>query len=174
LIGRTWPVTLHLGALTILVAFGIGVPLGIVAAMKQNTWVDYLATLLSIFGFVTPHFVWGILFIMTFALYLKWLPTGGWEGAAVLGFAGDGLCVCADCDDRPLHARQRRRGIARGPRAHGARQGSQRALDHVAPRAAQRADPDGHRLWPADPGFDHRLDLHRGDLPHSWDWAATG
>jgi peptide/nickel transport system permease protein len=80
LIGRTWPVTLHLGALTILVAFGIGVPLGIVAAIKQNTWVDYLATLLSIFGFVTPHFVWGILFIMTFALYLKWLPTGGWEG----------------------------------------------------------------------------------------------
>ena len=80
LIGRTWPVTLHLGLLTIVVAFGIGIPLGIVAAMKQNTWIDYLATLLSIFGFVTPHFVWGILFILTFALYLKWLPTGGWEG----------------------------------------------------------------------------------------------
>lgn len=80
LIGRTWPVTLHLGLLTLLVAFGIGIPLGIVAAMKQNTWIDYLATLLSIFGFVTPHFVWGILFILAFALYLKWLPTGGWEG----------------------------------------------------------------------------------------------
>lgn len=80
LIGRTWPVTLHLGVMTILVAFGVGVPLGIISAIKQNTWVDYLATLLSIFGFVTPHFVWGILFILTFALYLKWLPTGGWEG----------------------------------------------------------------------------------------------
>ena len=36
--------------------------------------------MLSIFGFVTPHFVWGILFIMVFALYLKLLPTGGWDG----------------------------------------------------------------------------------------------
>jgi ABC-type dipeptide/oligopeptide/nickel transport system permease component len=80
LIGRTWPVTLQLGVLTLLVAFGVGVPLGIISAVKQNTWVDYLATLISIFGFVTPHFVWGILFILTFALYLKWLPTGGWEG----------------------------------------------------------------------------------------------
>ena len=35
---------------------------------------------MSIFGFVTPHFVWGIFFILVFALYLKWLPTGGWEG----------------------------------------------------------------------------------------------
>jgi ABC-type dipeptide/oligopeptide/nickel transport system permease component len=61
-------------------AFGIGVPLGIISAVKQNTWIDHLATLMSIFGFVTPHFVWGILFILVFALYLKWLPTGGWEG----------------------------------------------------------------------------------------------
>lgn len=80
LVGRTWPVTFHLGAMTLLLAFGVGIPLGIVSAIKQNTWVDYLATLLSIFGFVTPHFVWGILFILVFALYLQWLPTGGWDG----------------------------------------------------------------------------------------------
>ncbi|MCB0160784.1 MAG: ABC transporter permease, partial [Caldilineaceae bacterium] len=80
LIGRTWPVTFHLGIMTLIVAFGVGIPLGIVAALRQNTWVDYLATLMSIFGFVTPHFVWGILFILVFALYLQWLPTGGWDG----------------------------------------------------------------------------------------------
>lgn len=80
LVGRTWPVTFHLGAMTLLLAFGVGIPLGIVSAIKQNTWVDYIATLLSIFGFVTPHFVWGILFILVFALYLQWLPTGGWDG----------------------------------------------------------------------------------------------
>lgn len=79
LIRRTWPVTLHLGAMTLLVAFGIGIPLGIVAALRQNTWVDYLATLLSVFGFVTPHFVWGIFFILTFSLALGWFPTGGWD-----------------------------------------------------------------------------------------------
>lgn len=80
LVGRTWPVTFHLGAMTLLLAFGVGIPLGIVSAIRQNTWVDYIATLLSIFGFVTPHFVWGILFILIFALYLQWLPTGGWDG----------------------------------------------------------------------------------------------
>ncbi len=80
IVRRTWPTTLHLGIMALLLAFGIGVPLGIIAALKQNTWIDYLATLLSVLGFVTPHFVWGILFILVFALALKWLPTGGWEG----------------------------------------------------------------------------------------------
>jgi ABC-type dipeptide/oligopeptide/nickel transport system permease component len=79
LIARTWPVTIHLGLMALLLAFSVGVPLGIVAALKQNTWVDYLATLFSIFGFVTPHFVWGIFFILLFALTLNWVPTGGWE-----------------------------------------------------------------------------------------------
>jgi len=64
-------------ALTI--AFGIGVPLGIVAAYKQNSAVDYAATLLSVLGFATPHFVWGILFILIFSLRLKLVPTGGWD-----------------------------------------------------------------------------------------------
>jgi peptide/nickel transport system permease protein len=80
LIGRTWPTTLHLGLMALTIAFGIGVPLGLVAALRQNTWIDYVATLLSIVGFVTPHFVWGILFILIFSLALNLLPTGGWEG----------------------------------------------------------------------------------------------
>ena len=79
LISRTWPTTMHLGLMALILAFGIGMPLGLIAALKQNTWIDYLATLLSIVGFVTPHFVWGILFILTFSLALKWFPTGGWD-----------------------------------------------------------------------------------------------
>ncbi len=79
LISRTWPVTIHLGGMALAIAFVVGIPLGVIAALKQNTWIDYLATLLSIVGFVTPHFVWGIFFILIFSLALKWLPTGGWE-----------------------------------------------------------------------------------------------
>ncbi len=79
LISRTWPTTIQLGVMALLVAFSIGIPLGIIAALHQNTWVDYVATLLSILGFVTPHFVLGILFILIFALALKWVPTGGWD-----------------------------------------------------------------------------------------------
>ena len=79
LIARTWPVTIHLGLMALTLAFAVGVPLGIWAALNQNTWIDYLATLFSIVGFVTPHFVWGIFFILVFALTLKWVPTGGWD-----------------------------------------------------------------------------------------------
>ena len=79
LIRDTWPTTLHLGLMTIIVAFGIGLPLGIIAALKQNTWIDYLTTLLSVLGYVTPHFVWAILFILVFSLTFKWFPTGGWD-----------------------------------------------------------------------------------------------
>ncbi|MFN2269439.1 MAG: ABC transporter permease [Anaerolineae bacterium] len=79
IIKRTWPTTMHLGAMALTIAFGIGVPLGIVAAYKQNSAVDYAATLLSVLGFATPHFVWGILFILIFSLRLKLVPTGGWD-----------------------------------------------------------------------------------------------
>jgi len=48
LIRDTWPTTLHLGLMTIIVAFGLGLPLGIIAALRQNTWIDYLTTLLSV------------------------------------------------------------------------------------------------------------------------------
>lgn len=79
LIARTWPVTIHLGLMALAVAFGVGIPLGIIAAYKQNSWLDYIATLSSIFGISVPHFVWGILFIQLFAVTLGWVPTGGWD-----------------------------------------------------------------------------------------------
>lgn len=79
LIGRTWPVTAHLGVMTIALAFVVGLPLGIIAAVRQNSWVDYLATVFSLFGFITPHFVIAIGFILLFTNVLGWLPTGGWD-----------------------------------------------------------------------------------------------
>ena len=79
LIGRTWPVTMQLGLMSLTLAFMVGLPLGIIAALKQNSIIDYVATLVSIFGVVTPHFVWAIFFILLFSLTFKWFPTGGWE-----------------------------------------------------------------------------------------------
>ncbi len=79
LIGRTWPVTAHLGVMTISLAFLVGLPLGIIAAVRQNSWVDYLATVFSLFGFITPHFVIAIGLILLFTNVLGWLPTGGWD-----------------------------------------------------------------------------------------------
>ncbi len=79
LIARTWPVTAHLGLMTIVLAFAVGLPLGIIAAVRQNRWVDYLATVFSLFGFITPHFVIAIGLILLFTNVLGWLPTGGWD-----------------------------------------------------------------------------------------------
>jgi peptide/nickel transport system permease protein len=80
LIGRVWTVSLHLGALTLAVAVPVGLLLGMVAAWRQNSWVDSLVTLLATTGIVLPHFVLGILLILLFSNTLHRLPTGGWEG----------------------------------------------------------------------------------------------
>lgn len=78
LIGRAWPVTIKIGVPTILVAFTLGSLLGYIAAMRQNSWVDYLVTTVATLGLTIPSFViatWLILFLST---RLGWLPTGGW------------------------------------------------------------------------------------------------
>lgn len=78
LISRVWPPTLALGAITLLIAFGFGITLGVVAATHQNSPIDYLVTAISTFGFAMPNFVIGIWLIMILSVSLHWLPTGGW------------------------------------------------------------------------------------------------
>ncbi len=72
------PISAQLGFWALVVALGIGIPLGVLAALKQNTWIDYLSMGISIFGVSVPSVVLGPLFIMIFALGLKWLPVAGW------------------------------------------------------------------------------------------------
>ena len=80
IIGDTLPVSVQLGVVSLLLALVLGLPLGIIAAVKQNTWIDYVASLVSVTGIATPPFVRVSLLIVLFALTLKWLPTGGWNG----------------------------------------------------------------------------------------------
>lgn len=78
LIARVWPATLQLAAVTILLSYSLGLTLGIIAALHQNSWVDYLVTALATLGFAVPSFVIAIWLIIIFSLTLHWLPTGGW------------------------------------------------------------------------------------------------
>lgn len=78
LIKQTWPVTLRIGALTLLIAYPLGIALGLVAALKRNTWVDYFITFGSTLGMVLPNFVVAIWLILVFSVSLDWLPSGGW------------------------------------------------------------------------------------------------
>ena len=81
LIGRTWPISIQLGVLAILVAFSTGLTAGIVAAVKQNSWVDHLVTFVSTLGITVPSFVIAIWLLLLFSVQLRWLPTGGWPGS---------------------------------------------------------------------------------------------
>jgi len=80
IVGATLPVSLQLGAASMLFALVVGIPLGVLAAMRQNTWVDFVASLVTVSGISTPPFVRVTLLIVVFSLALPWLPTGGWEG----------------------------------------------------------------------------------------------
>ncbi len=54
---------------------------GIIAAVKQNTWIDYVVTFVSTLGITVPSFVIAIWLLLVFAVQLRWLPTGGWPGS---------------------------------------------------------------------------------------------
>jgi peptide/nickel transport system permease protein len=77
LIGRAWPVTFRIGALTVAIAYVFGLGLGIVAAIKQNTWIDAALTFVATLGITLPNFVVGYLLVELFSVQLHWLPTGG-------------------------------------------------------------------------------------------------
>ena len=72
--------TLHLGVMAFLVGIGLGVPLGVIAALGHNRWPDYLATSISVLGIATPTFVLAILLVVVFSVGLKVLPAFGWGG----------------------------------------------------------------------------------------------
>jgi oligopeptide transport system permease protein len=80
LIAQGFPVTLTYGALAFLMAVVFGVALGVLAAIRHNTWADYLATGSAIGASVLPNFVLAPILVLVFTLWLGWLPGGGWSG----------------------------------------------------------------------------------------------
>ena len=72
------PVSAQLGVMALLVAMVIGIPMGILAALKQNTFFDYLGMAVAIFGVSVPVIVLGPILVWIFGVALKWLPPTGW------------------------------------------------------------------------------------------------
>ena len=79
-IAQGFPVTLTYGFWSFVVAVTVGVSLGVAAAIKQNSWIDYFAVGISIGAQVLPNFVMAPILLLVFTLWLGWLPGGGWSG----------------------------------------------------------------------------------------------
>jgi len=76
------PVTMTLGVSALAIALVVSIPLGIMAAIRPNSWIDRLALTVSVFGQALPSFWFGLLLMLFFGVTLRWLPvsgTGGWE-----------------------------------------------------------------------------------------------
>jgi ABC-type dipeptide/oligopeptide/nickel transport system permease component len=93
LLAERLPATMKLASLALIIAISIGVPLGVVAALKVDRWADNLATVLSLTVSAMPHFWLGPLLMMVFALWLGLLPVSGMDAntsiilpALTLGF----------------------------------------------------------------------------------------
>ena len=79
LIGERIEPTLSLAFFTIVIAVLVAVPLGVLAAHRQGTWIDRVVMGFSVLGFSVPTFVVGYILIYVFAVWLNWLPVQGYQ-----------------------------------------------------------------------------------------------
>ena len=88
LLAERVPISLALALSALVFAVVVSIPLGLIAALKRNSWIDYLATGYTLFGFAVPNFALAMILIYVFAIQLGWFPiTGIGSGAAT----GQGL-----------------------------------------------------------------------------------
>ena len=74
------PTSLELGLWALLVAFAFGLPLGVIAAVRHNSFWDYLCSSLGMIGICVPTFVLGPLLALCLGIYLHWFNVSGWYG----------------------------------------------------------------------------------------------
>ncbi|MCC0807810.1 ABC transporter permease [Methylobacterium sp. W2] len=77
LLASRMPITLFLGVVALTVALFVAIPLGVLAAVKRDTWIDRLALSVSVLGQAMPSFWFGLTLIMVFSVNLRWLPVSG-------------------------------------------------------------------------------------------------
>jgi peptide/nickel transport system permease protein len=79
LIASKLPVTIQLAVMSMLFALIIGIPTGILSAVRKGTWVDWLANVVALSGLSIPNFWLGIMLILLVSVNLGWLPASGYE-----------------------------------------------------------------------------------------------
>ncbi|MDP2367923.1 oligopeptide ABC transporter permease OppB [Rhodoferax sp.] len=79
LVAKALPVSLTIGGTAMLISLLIGTTLGVFAALRQNSHVDHFVMLIGNIGSAFPSFVIGPVLVLVFAIWLQWLPSGGWN-----------------------------------------------------------------------------------------------
>lgn len=92
-IAEKLPRTMILSLVTMLIAFGVGIPLGIVAATHQNQWQDSLSMVFALIGVAIPNFWLALLLIILFSVKLGWLPAMGVD-AGIKSYILPALAAC--------------------------------------------------------------------------------
>jgi len=77
------PFTIMLGLSAFVIATAIGMLAGVVAAVTQNRWPDYVLVFVVMIGVIVPNFLMGSLMQLVFGVYFKWLPAGGWQSGSL-------------------------------------------------------------------------------------------
>lgn len=78
LVAQTLPVTIQIAVASILIALAIGIPMGVLSAVRKGTALDYFANMVSLSGLSIPNFWLGIILILLVSVELKWLPASGY------------------------------------------------------------------------------------------------
>ena len=78
IISASLPVSVSLGLVAMLIACLVGIPAGVISAVKRGSPIDFATLALSLIGISLPSFVVGISLLIVFAIWLNWFPVGGW------------------------------------------------------------------------------------------------
>ncbi len=78
IIGQTFPVSVQLGLMSLIVAFSLGIPIGVIAALNHNSIIDYTVTFTAVLFISIPALVLGPILIYVFAVNLGWFPIAFW------------------------------------------------------------------------------------------------
>jgi oligopeptide transport system permease protein len=94
LIWGGFPVSARLGGIAILLALVVGLTLGTLAALRQNTSADYAVMGVAMTGITIPNFVVAPVLTLIFGLWLRWIPVGGWSGTNVQYWIAPIIALC--------------------------------------------------------------------------------
>jgi ABC-type dipeptide/oligopeptide/nickel transport system permease component len=103
-IGERLPATVELAVVSLLIAIALGLPLGVWAGAKPNSWADNLGSFFGFFGISMPNFWFGIMLILVVAGYLNWLPSSGRSTYGIARGSETGFYIVASLLAGDFHA----------------------------------------------------------------------